>query len=370
MKLTKDVCLMNKKEKIIYIQNVCGKSKSFDLPYYVFKNIEKNGFLQTVFPMRLGFKITNMCQFRCTYCFAHKDDRNISLDTIKKVINDLDQKPYEVYLTGGDPLLHPDINEIIQLFHKCGIQLKIQTTGITSEENIFLLNNNLDKISSIQISIDSISQFKDIRKCNITNPLAEIKHFISSISSTEKIIVNTVVSKYNYSDLIEILDFCYSLGLHKIRFSPIFTTNSHLFLLDDELVDIFYETVKYLNDKNMQLIDTPFSHPWSLRLLENISSNRLFCPACKTEIEIDVDGNVYPCPFLHDKTHKLGNIYHDNINTIWLKGQSLPLSKTKWTNNKLCNKCKNYENCGGGCYANAYVNHTDYDVRCIIHDKN
>lgn len=360
---------MERRDKILYIQEVSSINKWFDLPYYIFKNVESNGYSQTISPMRIGLKVTNNCAFNCEYCFTYKDQQFMSLNTISKIIHDLDQKPYEVYLTGGDPLLHPNICEIIEMFNEWNIQLKLQSTGIAPKKIIDFLNNNPEKFSSIQISIDSINQFEKIRKSNIIDPLNKIKDFINSSSFKNKINVNTVISKYNYLDLKEIIDFCYEQEIQKIRFSPIFCKQSDLYQLDNELIDIFYDAVRYLDKKGIKLIDTPFSHPWSLRLLDNIDSNRLFCPACKTEIEVDCNGNVYPCPFLHDNYHNMGNIYQKNINEIWLNGAYQQLSKSQWSNNKVCVQCKNYTKCGGGCYANAFINRTDYDMRCIIHEK-
>lgn len=364
----KGVYLMDNKNKILAIQNISEKNKKFDLSYYIFKRIEENDFKRTSSPMRIGIKITNNCLFRCEYCFTEKNKKNISIETIKKIITELDQIPFEVYLTGGDPLLHPKIFEIIDLFYDWNILLKIHTTGITTKENIEHLKKNIYKIEGIQISIDSISKFEMIRKSTIKDPLNRIKEFIVGIDAKEKITINTVISNYNYTELKEIIDYCAEVGINKIRLSPIFCEDRNLYKLDNELIDIFYGVVTYCDKKHIKLIDIPFSHPWSLRQLENIESNRLFCPAYKTEIEIDVGGNVYPCPFLHDQAHKLGNIYEEDINKIWNNGPKLLLETSRWSKNNKCLNCRSYLKCGGGCYANAFINNRDYDVRCIIHD--
>ena len=201
----KGVNLMDNKNKIIAIQNISEKNKNFDLPYYIFKRIEENRYQRTSSPMRIGIKVTNNCLFRCEYCFTQKNEKNISIDTIKKIINELNQIPFEVYLTGGEPLLHPKIFEIIDLFYDWNILLKIHTTGITTKENIELLNKKIHKIEGIQISIDSISKFEKIRKSTIKNPLNRIKEFVDGIDVKEKITVNTVVSNYNYTEIKEII---------------------------------------------------------------------------------------------------------------------------------------------------------------------
>ncbi|HEK9182731.1 TPA: SPASM domain-containing protein, partial [Streptococcus equi subsp. equi] len=92
----------------------------------------------------------------------------------------------------------------------------------------------------------------------------------------------------------------------------------------------------------------------------------LYCPAQKTEFEIDMYGDVYPCPFLHDKIHLMGNLISDDFETIWYSGVE-QLNRRAWSSNDSCKNCKLFNDCGGGCYAMAFVSQLEYDKRCILH---
>lgn len=76
--------------------------------------------------------ITDVCDQRCRHCYLFAEDACARLDAMPwpamaKVVNGiesmcsrLNRTPY-VYLTGGDPLLHPDFWRLAELLHERGI---------------------------------------------------------------------------------------------------------------------------------------------------------------------------------------------------------------------------------------------------------
>ncbi len=78
--------------------------------------------------------ITNKCNLRCTGCFARKvmgdNNQNISLDEYERVIIDFIQKEgKQINLLGGEPLLHPELREILEINKKYGLKTTIYTNG-------------------------------------------------------------------------------------------------------------------------------------------------------------------------------------------------------------------------------------------------
>ncbi|MGD9124529.1 MAG: radical SAM protein [Desulfarculaceae bacterium] len=81
-----------------------------------------DGFLRTwltkqVFPQTMTFAVTYDCQCRCVHCSAPRpnpENNLLSLEEIKGVISQgLDLGVMDVYFTGGEPLLRPDLEECI-----------------------------------------------------------------------------------------------------------------------------------------------------------------------------------------------------------------------------------------------------------------
>jgi MoaA/NifB/PqqE/SkfB family radical SAM enzyme len=91
-------------------------------------------------PELLDISIIRKCNFKCIYCYQdssiNKEDM-LTLNDIKWLIKFMDKDaPYEVAIGGGEPLLHPEFNEIIREFYINKIIPSITTNGSV------LLNEN------------------------------------------------------------------------------------------------------------------------------------------------------------------------------------------------------------------------------------
>ncbi|MCL4381673.1 radical SAM protein [Candidatus Marsarchaeota archaeon] len=112
--------------------------------------------------------VTNRCHLSCWYCFFYaKEGEPIyepSLDEIDKLLKNLrSQKPIPanaIQITGGEPTLHPNIVEIVELAKKNGFdQIQLNTTGI----NIGLHPELAVKLrhagtSTLYMSFDGVSE--------------------------------------------------------------------------------------------------------------------------------------------------------------------------------------------------------------------
>jgi len=78
--------------------------------------------------------ITNECNLRCNGCFARdiikNDSSYMSLEEYQKVISEfLKRDGKQINLLGGEPLLHPNIREIVNINKKENIKTTIYTNG-------------------------------------------------------------------------------------------------------------------------------------------------------------------------------------------------------------------------------------------------
>ena len=110
------------------------------------------------------WECTLKCNFRCKYC---TNGRNDCLDKPIKEVTDLSIlrnflctihtkfPKIELFIFGGEPLLHPKINEIVDILHEIDHPFVIQTNGV------FL--KNLKRDVPLQISVHR-TQIKDMEK--------------------------------------------------------------------------------------------------------------------------------------------------------------------------------------------------------------
>lgn len=95
--------------------------------------------------------VTNACHLRCANCTRHighhKKPFFMELDFVEKAIDSLEGFPGRVGLMGGEPFLHPQIKEILEIFAKKTERRKrhIWTAGFNWKENKELVYKYFDK---------------------------------------------------------------------------------------------------------------------------------------------------------------------------------------------------------------------------------
>lgn len=97
------------------------------------------------------------CNLKCKHCYIekslYKQEKDfIEIEKIKRALNDIKgQNVKSIYLTGGEPLLHPDFNQILRM---C-----LKVTNVTILTNGTLIN---EKKARFLRKIDDESNFETI----------------------------------------------------------------------------------------------------------------------------------------------------------------------------------------------------------------
>lgn len=102
--------------------------------------------------------ITRRCNLHCTYCYVYdfvnqknrKEKMDLSFEQIKQKINlsMIDG----VYLTGGEPFMHPEIKKIINYFFENSKKINIATNALLLDDDIlhFMSNKNITLLVSLR----------------------------------------------------------------------------------------------------------------------------------------------------------------------------------------------------------------------------
>lgn len=122
------------------------------------KNIFELGPVDSLMP-QLMWHITDMCELDCKLCFAKKKRRrNLStpienIDDLLEIMQKLCVQKIDI--SGGEPLFHKNLVELVQKASERGFYLTITTRGIGLKENINWICNNWFLFSRIIVSIDA-----------------------------------------------------------------------------------------------------------------------------------------------------------------------------------------------------------------------
>ena len=108
-------------------------------------------------PLSVNYNVMTSCGFRCKYCYhplvAVPD--LIPLKRLDTVFTELKGMGCEsVMLTGGDPMLRPDIDELMQSLYRHGWLYSLSTKSVISAERIKKLHETAG-LRGMQISLDS-----------------------------------------------------------------------------------------------------------------------------------------------------------------------------------------------------------------------
>lgn len=157
-----------------------------------------------------NFHLTNLCNYRCTYCFGKFPQKSeLTLEQVCTVVDNINRyferkkiTDGRINLAGGEPLLYPHLDELIDYIHAYGIKVSVITNGsLLTEEKIASWKG---KVYCVGLSLDSslIETSIQIGRC-FKKPLT-VKQAVRITQAIHrngiKLKINTVVSKLNVNE--------------------------------------------------------------------------------------------------------------------------------------------------------------------------
>lgn len=179
----------------------------------------------------LRVSVTDACNIRCRYCMPESvasflpQDRLLSFPSIHRTVNVLSQAGInKVRLTGGEPLMRPQLWELVALLAQCdGLkQIALTTNGM-------LLAGQLDRLvraglTHINLSLDTLREpaFRQIsRRDGLDRVLEGIQ---AACESPLKVRINALLLRdINLDDCLPLIHYARKLGvvIRFIEFMPL-----------------------------------------------------------------------------------------------------------------------------------------------------
>jgi len=272
-------------------------------------------------------------------------------------------------LSGGEPILHPNIYEIASYGKGKGFKIKLYTAaiaqggkGITADD-VEQWSNILDKDDEVIISVEGATEQTHER---MTAVKGHFRIVMDSIDLFQRYNINVTAhctpTKINYKEipqLVDLLDEKLVRGVAFLRLVPqgrALKNIDKLMLTKEEFVDlqtIITEEWKAGEQHPERVVKVRWGCPIDFRhLLYPVDKKP--CHGGRDTIVVRPNGSFHPCPAWKEiKEMSLGNLRSESLGHIWLDSEVLNLFRS-FTPNDLqgeCCWCASKTICGGGCPA-------------------
>jgi Fe-coproporphyrin III synthase len=346
------------------------------------------------------WNVTRRCNLRCVHCYSHSEDKNyqgeLSFDEGKTLIEDLSEFGSPVILfSGGEPLIRPDILELIQYAVKLGRRAVVSTNGTLITERMAAKLQEIG-LSYVGISLDGLEKVHDAFR-GFSGTFARVMAAIKNCQDVGlKVGLRFTINKRNYEDIPGIFDLVEEKNIPRICFYHLVYAGRGTELVNEDLdhagsrevVGLIMDRTKLLHDKGLPVevltVDNHADGPYLylrltkedperasevVKLLQmnegNNSGRGIGC--------VSWDGSVHADQFW--RHHSFGNVRERRFSEIWTDPADEFLMKLKDKKKHVkgrCAKCRWLAICGGNFRVRAEAVHGDVwapDPACYLTDE-
>ena len=254
---------------------------------------------------KIFLHVTYDCNAHCVHCAVPRRKEYLPLNIFKKMIDTI---PMDyLVIGGGEPLLHTDIDEMIDCASQC-TRVKIETNGGLLSEKF--LTENKEKLFQMNVSIDGVKDTHNkIRKTHIFDHTTNMISYARDLGID--VAIWSVVMTHNLTEIDEVISLTKKLKVNKLSFlyaTPVGRCSQSILVNPADYISIV-KRVKSQEDNNLQIRIAPYILPPLAKI------DGLECLINDGDIlHIDPRGDVYPCVLLlENEKYKLGSVeqgYH------------------------------------------------------------
>lgn len=294
--------------------------------------------------MECAIITTYRCNAKCIMCNAWKNPTRPQDEFEPQILQKIPSGMKRLNITGGEPLLRKDLNEIIGILDKKTSRLEISTNGYFTEK-IAKIAENWPRIT-FRISIEGLAERND----RLRGIKMGFEHAVQSLTAVKNaglkdIGFAMVISQYNVRDLLSVYDLTSMLD---VEFSQSTMHNSFYFHKHDnvieptvELHEIMHNFIRRLlmsKRKNLQLrVKDWFRAYINMGLLRYIDkrTRTIVCGAGTDSFFVDPWGRILACNG-SDEPWIMGDLKTQSFDDIWRSDQAAVIRKLVSKCDKNC----------------------------------
>ena len=346
----------------------CSDEKITRFSDLFLKKLDKQGWFRNDFndmdPERaqaIYFTITTKCNLACIYCYIgderRQPDHMISVSDAVIVLQKIKElnPSARVIVTGGEPLTHPGIFQILDTLDEWKMKFTLGTNAVLVDRPCAERLKSYRYLTFVQTSLDGITPgVHAITRGNTWHQT--MKGIRNLIEQHVPFSIAPTLHEGNLHEIPDIVRLAYNNGgfftPNHLRKFPHAPNVQNITLKPESLRRCIIETFGIIDkqyNRNVQPAELQDAKCEDLR----DSRCRYVCGNAWYTVDIDWNGDVYPCHLLREKEFILGNVLSEEFSVILDRGRQ---SRTRVRAYEIpkCKSCPFVSTCAGGCRASAY----------------
>lgn len=282
-------------------------------------------------------EVSHRCMFQCKMCNYWKtkqDPNEVNLQELYKFVSTLKKfvnTPFEMNISGGEPLLKEGIFELIEFIANQGFRLSMVT-------NAYLINKSVAKriadsgLSFIPISLDSLNEdthdYLRGTRGAYKRAMEALGYFMNYRGKLKNLTIQTIIMDCNLDGIWDLVNWAYQQQI-SISFMAVMRPNmtpvdpywyekkefNFLWPKDISKVNLIIDRLIELKKAGYK-IDNPIGQFEKFKLY--FSDPEKFvkessCTLGNNFLHINHQGQIYLCC----EMEPIGNIKEDDINKVW-----------------------------------------------------
>ncbi|HOC45989.1 MAG: radical SAM protein [Syntrophorhabdaceae bacterium] len=341
------------------------------------------------FDFFIQMHLTERCNLACSHCYQEDlAPPEMSLKEIAAAVGKISRtirawsETYDVpfspsfNVTGGEPLLRGDLEQILRVIADRGFAIFLLTNGMLVDERVSRMLATIP-VKGVQVSLEGPEKVHDM--------IRGTGSFASAVRGTRYLLdagitvtFNITLSDVNAAYFPEIISLAADTGVQRLGFSRLVPYGRGFSLIDrmlkPEKIRSLYEQILSYETPGLQIAT---GDPLASQLRsdgDDLSRTGSFplggCAAGISGVTVLPDGTLTPCRRLGIP---IGNILKDSFRQVWANSDILNALRDKKAYKGKCSVCTRWAQCRG-CRAIAYAyslsqgrhDYLEEDPQCFI----
>ncbi len=321
-------------------------------------------------------EVTDFCNFNCEWCYAASgyecniERHQMSFEQVKMLIDHLsDSNVKQVTFSGGEPTIYPYIKESISYAKNKGMVVHMNTNCYVLDKK--KLKDLMDcGLSQIETNIDSIHPEKhDTIRGKSGSFEKTIETLKNAVEMDLTCVVQTVMTKHNEDEIMDIVKLAKSVGVHRYRLWDVMPSGTALGKSDIRPSD-YLAMVKKVDEfasktgaQSLESGEPLFPLDYKTKL--DVIDFPCVC-ACGLLINISTKGDVYFCATYRKPLYNIFEAIENGENIAEFHKLKLAEFLKKEGTPQKCTSCRFFDRCGGGCLTRRGYTENGVDYWCKI----